>query len=135
MKVHELMTKKVIALKANEPLSRAPELMDSLGVRHLPVTDGAGDLVGLLSQRDLMRHSIEGQPEIPLSTQEAVLDQTKVGDVMIQSPECVEADTELTFAAQLMLEYKYGCVPVVEGQQLVGILTESDFVRLVAEDR
>ena len=129
MIVRELMTEKVAALRPNEPLARAAELMDTYGVRHAPVTDDDGELVGLVSQRDLLRHSLRGQTDLTLNMQEEILDRARVGDVMVDEPEHIEPDADVRVAAELMLDNKYGCLPVTEGARLVGIVTESDFVR------
>ena len=90
-------------------------------------------MIGLVSQRDLIRHALRQTDEQTLSLQEEILSFIKVRDIMTRDVECVEPDQDIELAAQLMLDNKYGCVPVVEAVRLVGILTESDFVKLVRE--
>ena len=131
--VRDLMTEKVVAVRPEDALARVQEVMDSLLVRHLPVVDEGNNLVGLVSQRDLLRNAVLDQVDMPLNMQQEMMARTSVSDVMITEPENVSPDRALQDAAEVMLENKYGCVPVCEGTELVGILTESDFVRYFAE--
>jgi CBS domain-containing membrane protein len=107
--------------------------MEEHRCRHMPVVDGEGDLVGLVTHRDLLRYALIEQPEVPRFVETALLERLTVGDVMVREVETVDPGAELRQAAQTMIENKFGCLPVVEGRRLVGILTESDFVRRVAQ--
>src|SRR5262249_34058144 len=71
--------------------------------------------------------------DLPLSMQRDMLKTISVAEIMTTSVETVEPDTPLSDAAQIMMENKYGCLPVLDGMELVGILTESDFVRFVSD--
>lgn len=132
--VSDAMTGRVYTVEPDDPLSLVWEVMRERGVRHVPVLDAEGDLVGLVTHRDLLRASLVEQNDLPRVIERALLERTRVADVMVQSVETVSPDDELPDAARLMLEQKFGCLPVVEGRRLVGILTESDFVRWVAGD-
>lgn len=129
--VRDLMTEDVIAVKPDTELTAVRDLLWEHNIRHLPVVDGDGDLIGLLSHRDLLRHSLIDQSHLPYYVEEAVLGRLKASDVMTANVERVSAETDLRLAAQTMFENKYGCLPVTEGDHLVGILTESDFVRFL----
>ena len=131
--VRDLMTDRVVSVRPQDSLADAQEAMDVLVVRHLPVVDEGDNLLGLVSQRDLLRHSVADQVDMPLNMQEEMRAKTFVRDIMIDEPESVEPDQNLIEAAELMLEMKYGCLPVTEGRVLVGILTEADFVRYYAD--
>lgn len=129
--VADLMTREPIAVHARGDLATAHELMQDLHIRHLPVVDERGRVVGLLSHRDLLRESLFAEPSGPdfLTTLQSI----RIGDVMIRRVATVKPETDIRIAAQTMLDHKYGCLPVVEGRRhLVGILTEADFVRLLA---
>lgn len=129
--VRDLMTKDVVALKPQETLATLRDLMYQRRIRHMPIVDGDSRLVGLVSQRDLLRNSLVEQVEVPDTVEQAVLERLQVRDLMTTRVETVSPDTDLRQAAQLLVDHKYGCLPVVEqGRRLVGILTESDFVRL-----
>jgi CBS domain-containing membrane protein len=132
MQVEDLMTAKVFALRPGDDLGTLHDLMLDHDVRHVPVVDRDGDLVGLVSHRDLLRNALIEQP-VPGYVERAVLERLAVRDVMVSDVESIAPDADLREAAQTMFENKYGCLPVVVGRRLVGILTEADFVRLMAQ--
>lgn len=131
--VRDLMTEDVIALQPDDSLARLRDLFYERQIRHMPIVDGDGQLVGLVSQRDLLRNSLVDQVDVPEAVEQAVLERLQVRDLMTSQVEGVRPDLDIREAAQIMLEHKYGCLPVVDGERhLVGILTESDFVRFLA---
>jgi CBS domain-containing membrane protein len=131
--VRDLMTSRVFSLRPGNNLAAAYELMTAEHVRHVPVIDGDGDLVGLVTHRDLLRSGfIEGE-ELPPSAQQEKLWRKKLREVMATEVETTEPEADLRDAAQTLFENKLGCLPVVEGTRLVGILTEADFVRYFIE--
>jgi CBS domain-containing membrane protein len=127
--VRDLMTQHVFTLRENDRLLDLEELMSSKHVRHVPVVDRDGELVGLVSHRDLARGVLGRIDDLPIGVEEDLLRRRRVGEIMVTEPETVEPDTPLRDAAVIMLEDKIGCLPVTEGTHLVGILTEADFVR------
>ena len=127
--VRDLMTDRVFTLRGNDALESLADLMDSRHVRHVPIVDRDGDLVGLVTQRDLWRNALGPQDSLPLSMREEILRRRKIREIMATEVETVAPDDDLKAAAEMLLENKIGCLPVVEGEHLVGILTESDFVR------
>ncbi len=133
MRVRDLMTLDVIAVSPGDSLARLRDLMYDRDVRHMPVVEANGDLVGLVSQRDLLRSSLIEQADVPDFIEDALLAKLRVRELMTTGVLSVEPGVDIREAAQIMYENKYGCLPVVEGPRLVGILTESDFVRLMAE--
>ena len=134
LSVRDLMTDTIFALRADDDIQMARDLMDERNVRHVPVLDEDRHLVGLVSERDLLRSMYPSTSELPVGTQHAVLKRVKVSAIMTRDVETVEPEDDLVAAAQVMLDNKYGCVPmVVEGGRVEGILTESDFVRYLAE--
>ncbi|MDA8020700.1 MAG: CBS domain-containing protein [Thermoanaerobaculia bacterium] len=133
MKVRDLMSSTVFASKPDDSVADLRDLMYEHDVRHIPVVDGEGDLVGLVSQRDLLRNSLVEQADMPRFIEDEVLNRLRVAELMTTVVEAVEPESDIRSAADLMIEYKYGCLPVVDGSRLVGILTESDFVRLMAQ--
>jgi CBS domain-containing membrane protein len=133
LRVRDLMRERVFTLRPDDELYAVRNLMDQKSIRHIPVTEPDQTLVGLISQRDLLRVGAVERSDLTLSLQVGVLHAVRIRDVMTRDVETVEPDDDIALAAQLMLENKYGCVPVVDGRRLVGILTESDFVRYVAE--
>lgn len=133
LEVRDLMTDKVFTLKSTDTLEELYELMDEKHVRHVPIVDREGDLVGLVTHRDLSRSVLGPQEGLPLNVQEEILRRRKVREIMATEVDTIEPDEPLEEAAEMLLENKIGCVPVVEGEHLVGILTEADFVRFYVE--
>lgn len=131
--VRDLMTERVFTLKARDDLEALYDLMDSRRVRHVPIVDNEGELVGLVTDRDLSRTALGAVEELPLSVERDILRRRRIRDIMVTEPDTIEPDAPLADAAEMLLENKVGCLPVVEGLHLVGIITEADFVRDFAE--
>lgn len=127
--VRDLMTEEVFTLTPKNSLAMLYDLIDSKRVRHVPVVDSDGDLVGLVTDRDLSRSALGSLVDLPLSAERDELRRRRIGDIMATEPDSIEPDAPLRTAAEMLLENKIGCLPVVEGLHLVGILTEADFVR------
>lgn len=120
--VAEVMTSKVVTLDPNDDLSLAENILGLAHIRHLPVVDRRGRLVGLVTHRDLLRAAAR------YSSQERI--RTPADTVMTRDLQVVSPDTSVRRAAQLMLDHQIGCVPIVdEEEHLVGIVTEADMVR------
>lgn len=132
LKVRNLMTESVFSIQADEDLARLNDLMDDLQVRHVPVVNSDGDVVGLVSQRDLIRRVLYTSEELTLNEQRDLLQEMLVQEIMVPDPETVDPETEIDEAGRIMLDNKLGCLPVVEDEHLVGILTEADFVKYVS---
>jgi CBS domain-containing membrane protein len=128
-RVRDLMTEPVFTLSPNDTLECAQELMDARRIRHVPVVDEDGDLVGLVTQRDLARTVLGRVDALPISARHSILSSRRVRDMMTREVATADPDTDAYEAAATIFENKFGCLPVVEGSRLVGILTEADFVR------
>ncbi len=118
MRVADLMTSQLRCLRETDSLAEAMAAMQELFIRHIPVVDEAGQLVGLVTQRDLLSLEHKKEPVTPLR------------DVMRTGLVTVAPDTPLRTAAETMIYNKFGCLPVVEDGELVGIITETDFLKL-----
>jgi CBS domain-containing protein len=129
LRVRDLMTPNVITVQPEDSVASAYDLMLDHRIRHLVVTDGEGDLVGLVTHRDLLRNSLIEQSGRPLSLQNSVMKRVRIEDAMTTEVETAEPGQPLHEAALVMFDNKLGCLPVVEGSRVVGIVTESDFVR------
>lgn len=125
--VRDIMTREVVAVEPSTLLLDAALTLRSSSMRHLPVVEN-GRLVGLLTDRDIQRCAPSRLVPITEEGYNAVFADTTVGRVMTREPLCVSADTTLAVAIETMQTSRYGCLPVVDGEQLVGILTRSDLV-------
>ncbi len=135
LKVRDLMTEDVISVRPHDSLTKVYDLMDLKHFRHMPVVDEEGALVGIITQRDLVRGALGDTASLPVTLQRELLDRVRVQEIMNQEPESIDPDRDVREAGELMMEYKLGCLPVVDGDRLVGILTESDFVRYVVDNQ
>ncbi len=122
--VADFMTKDLVTVRESDDLALAESLLRLGGIRHLPVVRER-KLVGILTHRDVLRCGHSGKP-----TARALA----VSEVMTRDPTSIRPGTALSSAARLMLERKFGCLPVCdEDGTLVGIVTEADFVRFAAD--
>jgi len=129
LRVRDLMTSEVIAVSSDDDLATVHELMSENDIRHLPVIDWEGTLGGIISQRDLMATALYGEQQLPVTELHQLLRSMSVREIMVTGVETVEPEETVEEAGRVMLDSKLGCLPVCEGQRLVGILTEADFVR------
>jgi CBS domain-containing protein len=135
MRVRDLMSPEVATVGRNDRLTIVDDLMRLGRVRHTPVLDEDGrTLVGILSQRDLFRGALARSLGYGAHAQQKMLGSLLVKEVMTNDPITIGPDASAAEAARLMLTRKIGCLPVLEDGELVGILTESDFLRLAAGD-
>ena len=100
-------------------------------VRHMPVVHG-GKLVGVVSERDLLRASLSNLSSHRTEERRAFLHIVSIEAVMSSPPIVVSPEATVDQAAKTMAERKIGCLPVVKGEQLEGMLTETDLLRFVA---
>ena len=131
--VDDLMTRNVKTVDRNDRLTLAEDLMQASRIRHTPVVNDRGRVVGILSQRDLFHSALVRALGFGTNAKDKMLGSIPVKDVMQDRVVTTTADTPLADAARLMVEHKIGCLPVVLGEELVGILTEGDFVSAAAE--
>ena len=129
--VREVMKKNVVRISADDTLWIVKEIMDLGSVRHIPVVD-RGALVGVVSQRDLLRASLSNIIGISAEEQKMFLEGVRIAEVMSTPPRTIGPDEGIQTAARLMAENKIGCLPVVDGREIVGILTETDGLRYFA---
>jgi CBS domain-containing protein len=130
--VREIMTTEVTTLGRNDSLQLVKDIMTLGRVRHFPVLDD-GKVVGVVSQRDLYKASLGSVMKYGEKAQRAFLEGIAVKEVMSDPPVTIAPHAAVRDAARLMMEKKIGCLPVLEGAQLVGIVTETDMLKLVAE--
>ena len=129
--VREIMTSEVMTLRHNDTLRLATDLMTLAQVRHFPVVD-AGRLVGVVSQRGLFRASLTAIIKNKKISARTVLGTVAVKDAMNVPATTISPDASIREAARIMVERHIGCLPVVDEGRLVGIVTETDFLKQIA---
>jgi acetoin utilization protein AcuB len=112
--VSDVMTREVITIGPDTPCEKARAVMDEHRIRHLPIVTG-GRLVGMLSDRDI--RSATGAVS------------ARADHIMTRDPVTVTSRTRVEHAARRMLEGRFGALPVVDGDMLVGIVTYTDLLR------
>jgi len=133
MTVADFMTTDVVTLTEDETLAHAQRCMARGRIRHLPVVRER-TLVGLITHRDLLAASFSIFAEIEANEQRRVFDTVRVVEAMHRDVVTVSPELPVSKAARILLENKYGCLPVVDDeQQLQGIITEADFLRLTVQ--
>ncbi len=133
--VSEIMTREVVTLFEEDNLERVNREFGRLRFRHLPVVDD-GKVVGMLSQRDLLRATLAGIEINPvnLAREARVLQETFVRDLMRTDVVTARPHEAVREAAQRMIASRCGALPVVDDQgMLLGIVTEHDIVRAAAD--
>ena len=128
--VRDLMTTPVFSLKETDSLFRARNLMDLQRIRHIPILTADNRFAGLVTHRDILAATISRLAELGPETQKELDEGIPIREIMRVGITTVTASTTLGEAATILLRHKYGCLPVVEDERLVGILTEADFLRL-----
>jgi CBS domain-containing membrane protein len=129
-KVKDLMATEVSTLGRNDTLDLADNVMILGRIRHLPVLE-EGRVVGVVSQRDLFRSALAVALGYGERAQKTLLKTLRVKEVMSEPAITISPEATIKEAARLMVEHKIGCLPVVEGSTLVGIVTETDILRAV----
>jgi CBS domain-containing protein len=131
MFVRDVMTAEVLSLDASDSLGLADDLMRLGRIRHMPILSG-GRLVGVLSQRDLFRAAISSLLRFRTSTEKEWLAKISIREVMTSPVITVMPTTSVRAAVEMMVEKQIGCLPVIEDDSLVGLISESDCLRYLA---
>ena len=128
--VKHLMSSPVVSLFAEHTLPLAEDIMSFKHVRHLPVVDDTRRVVGLISHRDLLRAQISSLVGLTSDERRARQDGVRVHQIMTRDVWTVGPETLASVAGRTLLDHRFGCLPVVDGERgLVGIITERDYLR------
>lgn len=121
--VDEFMETDLFTVQKDDLIELVAELMDWRKIRYMPVEDSKGKLVGLITSRLLLRYYTH---QSRLNGKAA----TCVKDIMIKNPITVGPNETIVQAMRTMRDKKIGCLPVVQNDELIGIITEMDFLRI-----
>jgi acetoin utilization protein AcuB len=133
MKVKQRMTSNPITASPKTTHQEAVQLMREHHVRRLPVVDSKGRLAGIVSEEDLL--SSAPSPATSLSVYEiyTLLNKLTLDQIMVRPVFAVDEECSLAAAAQFMIDKEIGCLPVMRGEDMVGIITETDIFRAFVE--
>jgi acetoin utilization protein AcuB len=130
MLVKDVMTEDPFTIQPDAPLGTAGEVMRAKELRHLPVVDQAGRLIGIVADRDLRRAELAPAVEEDRSASDLRVKDVMSWDVLTTHPEA-----PLAHAARIMFERRVGSLPVILDGRLLGMLTEKDVARALAKGR
>jgi acetoin utilization protein AcuB len=133
MLVEDRMTSDPVTITTDTSLKDALELVRSKSFRHLPVLDEDGGLVGIVTEKSLVYASPTPTTTLSIFEVDYILSRTKVGQVIQGSVITVGPDLPIEEAARVMIDHRIGCLPVVEDEKLVGIISDTDIFRVFVE--
>ncbi|HMG16548.1 MAG TPA: CBS domain-containing protein, partial [Saprospiraceae bacterium] len=123
MQVHEFMETDLFTCQKDDPVELVADMMDWRKINYSPVEDTKGQLVGLMTSRIILRYYAK---KTKMKTDDPVL----VKDIMIENPITIESSSTILEAIEIMKNHGIGSLPVVQGSELVGIITEVNFLRI-----
>lgn len=126
----DIMVRDVFACRLDDNLARALELMKTHHIRHLPVLNEADEFIGLVTQRAVLKQTINAASKFGLEALEKQEQKTLVRTLMETGVETIQPQMPLLEAGRFFIQSKHGCLPVLDEGRLVGILTSADFVKL-----
>lgn len=127
MKVRDIMTRPVVSVGPDAPVSEAAALLVERGFSSQPVEDEAKGLVGVVGEADLVRGRTPAENGSPSPRHGE-----RVGDVMTPSPITRESGSDVADVVGTMIDHRLRAIPIVEDGELVGILARHDVLRCVA---
>jgi acetoin utilization protein AcuB len=133
MLVKDRMTPDPITITPDTSFPDAFRTLREEGIRHLPVVDKKGNLVGIVAQTDLLHASPSKATSLSIFELNYLLANLHVSEVMSSPPITVLEDSPIEEAARVMVEKKIGCLPVMREGTLVGLITETDIFKVFVE--
>jgi CBS domain-containing membrane protein len=130
IKVKDIMTSEVFVLHSTQTLELVRSLMRIKHVRHVPIVEDDNTFVGLMTHRDLLAHTISYLADIDDEEQEYLDRHIHIMNIMKTDVLTAAPEMDVCTAISILLENKYGCLPVISEGKLVGIVTEADFLNL-----
>ena len=131
MLVRDCMTTQVFTIRSDKMLVAVREIMNWAHVRHVPVVDVHGTLVGIVSHRDLLHAAISSATQVSEVERTRHLWKLSIEPIMRTNVQTISPDDSVSKAALLMRRSKIGCLPVVADGKIVGIITEHDLLAVV----
>jgi acetoin utilization protein AcuB len=133
--IKEKMQKNPITISPEASFYEARAIIRDKGIRHLPVVDKKNHLVGLVTDRDIREAAPSDATSLSVHELHYLLGKLKVSAFMIPRKRVITitSDTIVEKAVSLMQEQKVGCLPILEGEKLIGIITETDILGFLVD--
>ena len=132
MRVNDLMSRIVISTPGTTPVLEARALMQTARIRHLLVVDD-GRLQGIVTDRDIRLNLPSPATSLSVWELNHLLARLTVAKVMTRNVIVIDPGRDAREAARLMIDHKIGALPVLDGERLLGIITETDLLRAFVE--
>jgi len=133
MKIENLMSKKLITLSMDAPLSKAKEIFESKNIHHLLITDDDGLLAGVMTDRDLYKHLSPTIGTNQETHRDTALMQKKQHQIMARNVITAQAQQSLNEAVLLFYDNHISCLPVIDkDNKAIGIITWRDILKVLA---
>jgi acetoin utilization protein AcuB len=132
VKVRDRMTSEVITVAIDEPIRRVWDLAMEKRLRRFPVMDGER-LVGIITDRDLRNATASSIVMTEKKYHDFLLDTVKVDTIMTVNPRTISPESDIKEAGRVILEMQVGGLPVLEGDVLAGIITETDLIKTLLD--
>jgi len=133
MFVSDWMTKKVYTVTQNDSISDAIKLLKEKKVKHLPVVKDGSRIVGILSDRDIKDYTPSKVSTFDIHELNYILFTTKVSKIMVKNVLIAGPDMPIEEAAMTMYDKNIGCLPVVDKDKLIGIISDKDLFRVLVD--
>ena len=122
--IDEFMTSEPFTLSETDSIDSARKVMTEKHIRHIPIIDKDNHVLGLVTQRDVLAATEPGE------TSHQGDSDIRLSDIMIRNVSSIHQTGSLRQAAMYLQSHKYGCLPVVSDDCLVGIITDTDFIAI-----
>jgi CBS domain-containing protein len=132
MLVRDLMTTDLTTLQESESLMDAALIFARSSLRHIPILNGT-KLAGIVTERDLKRYTPSVLSGIPAAEYNRLMESTALSKIMTRDPVTIRPDRPVSEATQILYEQRIGCLPVVEDEELKGIITTTDMLKLLVQ--
>lgn len=131
--ISAIMTTNVVTVEVTDPLERAEQYFKKKHIRHIPVLE-KGRIAGMLSYNDLLRISFADSYSLADDfTSDSVYDMFSIEQVMVRNLTCVEPNMTVRQVSKIFAEKEFHALPVLENDQLVGIITTTDVINFLLD--
>ncbi len=133
MRVKSRMTRAPITAEPKTTFNEALKLMESNNIHHLPIINKKGDLVGLVTHKDMLKAEPSRVSTLSIYEIAALLDKVTMNQLMSSPVLAITEDCSISEAAHFMFESDIGCLPVLNENKLIGIITDTDIFKIFIE--